>query len=101
MFLLKYAYSNFRHLFELLDEAKIKWTATCGPMGEKIKALNENLRSPIIDFARVETNVPLINSMVFKDTNDLRRLLELCIGVSNGNLHPKFQNNLVLFFPSF
>ena len=86
--------SPFKHLLEKLDGGKIKWTATKGLMGTKIKNLNENL-TPLVNFQPIPTNVPDVDSQIFAEASNRLRLHQLCVQISKGREHvlPKFETN--------
>ena len=63
---------SFRHLFEIIDEGKLKWENPQGPIGKTLKRLNQNL-TPLVDFERLETNVPDINSNIYTEQQDALR----------------------------
>ena len=62
----------FRHLFEILDQGKLKWENPQGPLGKALKRLNENL-TPLVKFECLETNVPDINSNIYTEQQDALR----------------------------
>ena len=78
-----------RHLFEILDKGKIKWESPQGPMGKELKRLNQNL-TPLVDFQRLETNVPPLNENIYTEQQDAVRFHELMKCVANGNVPEKF-----------
>ena len=84
----------FRHLFEKLDGGKFKWTAPKGPIGDKIKGLNDNL-TPLVQFQPIPTKVPPVASDLFKTAVNRQRLHEICISISTGHdtVHRKFVIN--------
>ena len=86
--------SPFKHLMEFMDGCKIKWTATKGDLGTKIKGLNENL-SALVDFTPIATDVPDVDSSIFSDACNRVRLHELCKAISIGRDHvpEKFEKN--------
>ena len=56
---------------------------TSGPIGTAIKGLNENLQ-PFVDFAHIQTNVPILDRNIFAKQEELLMLLDLCHGIANG-----------------
>ena len=87
-------FSYSRHLFEYLDGQKFKISVPKGPIGGKVKELNDNL-TPLVDFQPIPTNVPQVPSDLFKEACNRQRLHELLISISNGRgaVHPKFETN--------
>ena len=85
--------SPFKHLMEFVDGCKIKWTATKGELGTKIKGLNENL-TPLVNFTPIATDVPQVESSIFSEASNRVRLHELCNAISIGRDHvqEKFEN---------
>ena len=78
--------SPFKHLLQHLDGGKIKWTSTKGELGTKIKNLNDNLVD-LVEFTTVPTNVPDVESSIFKEACNRERLHQLCLAISNGKDH--------------
>ena len=77
---------------EFLD-GKIKWTAPAGPLGKKMKALNDNLASPIVQFQPIPNDMPDVDPKVFSESSDLRRYRELGTAISTGIVPEKFITN--------
>ena len=92
MCLLHMLESPFKHLMEFVDGCKIKWTATKGELGTKIKGLNDHL-SPLVNFTPIATDVPDVDSSIFSEASNRVRLHELCRAISNGrdHVHEKFE----------
>ena len=58
-------------------------------MGKELKRLNQNL-TPLVDFQRLETNVPPLNENIYTEQQDAVRFHELLKCVANGNVPEKF-----------
>ena len=80
--------------FEITDGQKFKISVPKGPIGGKVKDLNDNL-TPLVDFQPIPTNVPQVPSHIFKEACNRQRFHELLISISNGrgSVHPKFEKN--------
>ena len=65
-------------------DGKVKWDAPKGPIGTAIKALNDNLAAPIVDFQPIPTNIPFVNSEIFSEACNRQRLHELLASISLG-----------------
>ena len=73
-------------------DGKVKWDAPKGPIGTAIKALNDNLEAPIVDFQPIPTNIPFVNSEIFSEACNRQRLHEILasISIGPGNILEKF-----------
>ena len=78
-----YIISIFRHLLEKLD-GKIVWQAPRGPIGTAIKALNDHLLDPIVDFQPLPTKIPMVEPKIFCEACNRQRLAEILAGISIG-----------------
>lgn len=80
----------FRHFYEKLDGPANGPIGPNGPIGQKIRALNDNL-TPIVDFVPISTNIPDFPDDLLKDQHDLQMVKDLCKGIDRGQIDPKYE----------
>ena len=80
----------FRYFYEELDGRANGPIGPNGPIGQAIRALNDNL-TPIVNFNPIATNIPNIPDDLVKDKHDMQMVRDLCNGISNGQVDAKYE----------
>ena len=65
-----------------------------GPVGEKIKALPDNLKS-FVDFKKIDAIIPIVSPKILEN-QDVKNMYELCKMIITGNKNMKLEKSMFL-----
>ena len=83
-------YEKIYPLFQHLDGPVKSKLGPNGPIGQRLKDINSNLK-PYVQFRRIPHKLPdNLDPSLFKDKEDLCLLFKLIIGVANGTIDINF-----------
>ena len=64
-----------------------------GPVGEKIKALPDNLRS-FVDFKKINATIPIVNPKILEN-QDVKNMYLLCSMIITGKKNMKLEKMII------
>ena len=64
-----------------------------GPVGEKIKALPENLK-PFVDFKKIKATIPIVNEKILEN-QDVKNMYLLCSMIITGKNNKKLEKMII------
>ena len=96
VYLLHFIALPLKHLLVLWDGGAKSVDPNClmsGPVGEKIKALPDNLKS-FVDFKKIDAIIPIVSPKILEN-QDVKNMYELCKMIITGKKNMKLEKMII------
>ena len=96
VYLLHFIALPLKHLLVLWDGGAKSVDPNClmsGPVGEKIKALPDNLKS-FVDFKKIDAVIPIVSPKILEN-QDVKNMYELCKMIITGKKNMKLEKMII------
>ena len=96
VYLLHFIALPLKHLLVLWDGGAKSVDPNClmsGPVGEKIKALPDNLL-PFVDFKKIKATIPIVNPKILEN-QDVKNMYLLCSMIITGEKNKSLEKMII------